>query len=75
LNPGDGVLCGSEVGGPGSHRARAPRCSVEDADTWERLRELSCDVAQGYVLTRPLPAAELDRWLTDHNTAVANLTR
>jgi diguanylate cyclase (GGDEF)-like protein len=48
---------------------------VEDADTWERLRELSCDVAQGYVLTRPLPAAELSRWLSDHNAAVANLPR
>jgi diguanylate cyclase (GGDEF)-like protein len=36
---------------------------VEDADTWDRLAALGCDVAQGYYMSRPLPAAELDEWL------------
>ncbi len=36
---------------------------VEDAATLDRLRELSCDVAQGYHLARPLPASEATRWL------------
>jgi EAL domain-containing protein (putative c-di-GMP-specific phosphodiesterase class I) len=35
---------------------------VEDADTLARLREIGCDEAQGYHLTRPLPAADLEVW-------------
>lgn len=32
---------------------------VEDAGTLVRLHEMSCDYAQGYVLSRPVPAGEL----------------
>ena len=35
---------------------------VEDADTLRRLTALGCDVAQGYHLARPMPAAELSAW-------------
>ncbi|MGK5113868.1 MULTISPECIES: putative bifunctional diguanylate cyclase/phosphodiesterase [unclassified Geodermatophilus] len=35
---------------------------VEDGQTWDQLEELGCDVAQGYHLCRPLPAAELEVW-------------
>jgi diguanylate cyclase (GGDEF)-like protein len=36
---------------------------VETQETWSQLRRLGCDVAQGYFLTRPVPADELERWL------------
>src|SRR5438067_4525965 len=36
---------------------------VESAEVWNRLAELGCDSAQGYFLTKPLPAAELTAWL------------
>jgi diguanylate cyclase (GGDEF)-like protein len=36
---------------------------VESAAVWERLVELGCDSAQGYFLTKPLPASELTAWL------------
>jgi diguanylate cyclase len=36
---------------------------VEDAPTWDALASLGCDVAQGYYLSRPVPAEELGKWL------------
>jgi diguanylate cyclase (GGDEF)-like protein len=36
---------------------------VEDQASWETLGLLGCDLAQGYYLSRPLPAAEFERWL------------
>ena len=36
---------------------------VEDVAAWRCLRDLRCDVAQGYFLSRPAPAAELTPWL------------
>jgi len=38
---------------------------VENPEAWGLLRGLGCDVAQGYYMSRPLPAAELERWLRD----------
>jgi diguanylate cyclase len=37
---------------------------VEDDDTWALLSDLGADAIQGYVLSRPLPAAQIDAWLT-----------
>jgi len=36
---------------------------VETAEAWRRLVALGCDIAQGYYLSRPVPAAELATWL------------
>jgi EAL domain-containing protein (putative c-di-GMP-specific phosphodiesterase class I) len=36
---------------------------VESKEAWDLLRSMGCDVAQGYFLSRPLPAAELERWV------------
>jgi EAL domain-containing protein (putative c-di-GMP-specific phosphodiesterase class I) len=36
---------------------------VETDEAWRRLVALGCDVAQGYYLSRPVPAAELASWL------------
>jgi diguanylate cyclase (GGDEF)-like protein len=36
---------------------------VETAEAWRRLVALGCDQAQGYYLSRPVPAAELASWL------------
>jgi EAL domain-containing protein (putative c-di-GMP-specific phosphodiesterase class I) len=38
---------------------------VEDVVTWERLVALGCDVAQGYLLSRPIPASQFERWLAE----------
>jgi len=38
---------------------------VEDRQTWMRLREMGCDLAQGFWIARPMAAADLMRWLVD----------
>jgi diguanylate cyclase (GGDEF)-like protein len=36
---------------------------VETAGTYTQLTRMGCDQAQGYFMSRPVPAAELNRWL------------
>jgi EAL domain-containing protein (putative c-di-GMP-specific phosphodiesterase class I) len=36
---------------------------VEDNQSWQRLAQLGCDAGQGYYLSRPAPATELESWL------------
>jgi EAL domain-containing protein (putative c-di-GMP-specific phosphodiesterase class I) len=36
---------------------------VETTEIWDALRAMNCDIAQGYVISRPLPAAALTSWL------------
>ncbi|MDT7746265.1 MAG: hypothetical protein QOE59_5343, partial [Actinomycetota bacterium] len=36
---------------------------VEDGDVRTALTEMGCDVAQGYLVSRPLSAGHLDQWL------------
>lgn len=38
---------------------------VETEIAWERLRTMGCDVAQGYLLSKPVPAPVLLDWLLD----------
>jgi EAL domain-containing protein (putative c-di-GMP-specific phosphodiesterase class I) len=38
---------------------------VEDAETADVLRELNCDIAQGYYFGKPMPAAEFSIWLRE----------
>jgi len=35
---------------------------VEDSESLHSLRELGCDIAQGYYLAKPLPADEFEAW-------------
>jgi histidine ammonia-lyase len=36
---------------------------VEDADVWDQLQSLGCDLAQGFLISRPMPPHELTEWL------------
>ena len=39
---------------------------VEDRGVLDELGDLGCDAAQGYYLSRPVPAADLLSWLDEH---------
>jgi diguanylate cyclase (GGDEF)-like protein len=41
---------------------------VEDKATLQRLTELGCDIAQGFYLSRPLPANDATQWLRAQHT-------
>jgi len=47
---------------------------VEDAETMCRLEEMGCDLAQGYFISRPVPAATLMTWLTDNSWGLKRTT-
>lgn len=36
---------------------------VETQAAWDKLKELGCDSAQGFLMGRPVPPAELEEWL------------
>lgn len=42
---------------------RVSAVGAEDQATVDRVAEIGCDLAQGYVIGRPMAPAELDRWL------------
>jgi diguanylate cyclase (GGDEF)-like protein len=45
---------------------------IEDAFTFERLRALGCELAQGFHMSRPLPADSLMSWWDAHTAPPAN---
>ncbi|MBV9281832.1 MAG: EAL domain-containing protein [Chloroflexi bacterium] len=45
---------------------------VEDRGTWDALAALGCDIAQGYVVSRPLPAESFPPWLEQSGWPVAS---
>jgi len=40
---------------------------VEDASSWNMLRALGCDDAQGFYMSRPLAPDDLARWIRAHD--------
>jgi EAL domain-containing protein (putative c-di-GMP-specific phosphodiesterase class I)/FixJ family two-component response regulator len=48
---------------------------VEDNEDWELVKRTGCDMAQGYFIARPMPAADLGGWIAARNNqAQASLT-
>ena len=36
---------------------------VEDQADWDFVRKAGCDIAQGYIIAKPMPAADLPAWI------------
>ncbi len=45
---------------------------TEDEDALRRVRELGCDISQGYLHSRPLPPENFRQWLADQSSAQKN---
>ena len=41
---------------------------IEDAAAAERLRDLGCDIVQGFFYSKPLPAADFELWLRSYRS-------
>jgi EAL domain-containing protein (putative c-di-GMP-specific phosphodiesterase class I) len=41
---------------------------VEDGETWELLKQMGCTYAQGYLLSKPMPAEEFLAWISARGT-------
>jgi len=48
---------------------------VETESDWHLLREIGCDIAQGYFIGRPMPAERLPQWLDGWNTRRPHLVK
>ena len=46
---------------------------VEDRLSWDLLRRMGCDEAQGHYLTKPIPAALLTKWLVASEAETSRL--
>ncbi|MDQ1627562.1 MAG: hypothetical protein QOI54_1306 [Actinomycetota bacterium] len=44
---------------------------VEDESTWKILRDLDCDLVQGFLLARPMRRDDMTHWLSDHFASYA----
>jgi diguanylate cyclase (GGDEF)-like protein len=64
-DPNDAVIVRSTIELGHNMGIKVVAEGVENQETYQRLIELGCDAAQGYYMGRPLPFADLNRWLDE----------
>jgi diguanylate cyclase (GGDEF)-like protein len=67
----DAAIVGSTIGLGHSLGLRVVAEGVEDERSCELLRQWGCDVAQGYYLSRPIPAEALEQWMQTQQAIAA----
>lgn len=72
-SPRDEAIVRSTVDLARHLRLRVVAEGIETRAVWERLAELGCDVAQGYLLSRPLPREEVTVWLRARGEGAAHV--
>ncbi len=41
---------------------------IESQDIWDKLKQLGCDLAQGYLISKPVPVDACCEWVTEHQS-------
>jgi EAL domain-containing protein (putative c-di-GMP-specific phosphodiesterase class I) len=62
-DPGDNIIVQSTIDLAHNLGLSVIAEGVENEEIWRRLRALGCDVAQGWLIGRPIPAAEFGTWM------------
>ncbi len=65
-DPDDAAIVRSIVDLAHSLGLRVVAEGVETIESWHALAALGCDLAQGYLISRPVPGDEVVRWLAAH---------
>ena len=66
-NPNDTVIVRSTINLAHSMGLEVVAEGIEDAQTLSLLQGWGCDFGQGYFLSKPLPAPQLEAWLRGHS--------
>jgi diguanylate cyclase (GGDEF)-like protein len=66
IDPNDAAIVRSTVELARNLGLRMVAEGVEDAETWQALAAMGCELAQGYHLARPMPADQATAWLRRH---------
>jgi EAL domain-containing protein (putative c-di-GMP-specific phosphodiesterase class I) len=61
-NPGDATIVRSTIELAHNLGLKVTAEGVETQQTWQMLKSYGCDLAQGFLMSRPMPADELIRW-------------
>ena len=62
-NQGDAAIVSTIIQLAHSLNCKVVAEGIEDAETYDLLKELNNDIAQGYLMSRPLPASDLEQWM------------
>ena len=68
-NRGDAFIVRSTIDLAHNLRLQVVAEGVEDQQTMDELTALGCNIAQGFHLSRPLPAQEFLEWLAERGEA------
>ena len=72
-SPSDAVIVRSTIDLGHNLGLRVVAEGVETKHAWDELTTLGCDTAQGYLLGRPVPAAELEQQLNQQAQPAADV--
>lgn len=74
-DPRDRAIVGAIVGLAHELGLSVVAEGVEDQATWDVLDRASCDIVQGYFVSRPISAVNLAVWLSAHRSGAESLLR